>query len=110
MTQRIIPRYKLMLFYDLATEDTSAYFRFLMMEMIPSLQALGVYMFRAFQIIPAAPDSRSQMRQIEFVSEDLETLRDVLASPRWQNYEAWLLAHTTHYRKKIVPFRSGFQL
>ncbi len=110
MTKQITPRYKLMLFYDLSTEDTSAYYRFLMMEMIPSLHALGVYIFRAFQVIPAAGDSPQQMRQIEFVAEDLETLRAVLGSRRWKLYEDWLLEHATNYRKKIVPFRSGFQL
>ena len=110
MTQQITPRYKLMLFYELSTDDTHAYYQFLMMEMIPSLRALGVYIFRAFQVIPASPENSPQMRQIEFVAEDLETLRMVLGSRRWKLYEEWLLAHATNYRKKIVRFRPGFQL
>lgn len=110
MTQQIVPRYKLMLFYDLSTEDPRAYYQFLMTEMIPSLQALGVYIFRAFHIIPATPESGHRLRQIEFVAEDLETLQMVLGSRRWKGYEARLSEHVTHYRKKIVPFRPGFQL
>ncbi len=110
MTKQITPRYKLMLFYDLSTTDTNAYYQFLMMEMIPSLHALGVYIFRAFQVIPAASESPPQMRQIEFVAEDLETLQAVLGSRRWKLYEDWLLEHSTNYRKKIVRFRPGFQL
>ncbi len=109
MSKQITPRYKLMLFYDLSTDDPRAYYQFLMTEMIPSLHALGVYIFRAFRIISAEPNER-QMRQIEFVAEDLETLQMVLGSRRWKGYEARLSEHVTHYRKKIVPFRSGFQL
>ncbi len=109
MTRHIIPRYKLMLFYDLRSPETEAYYQFVMNELIPSLHGMGLYIFRAFHTIPGSAGVNTQ-RQVEFVAEDLATVRSVLESDQWQDFESKLLTHATNYSRKIVHFRQGFQL
>ncbi len=110
MSEHITPRYKLMLFYDLTATDTEDYYRFVMTEMVPTLQALGLYIFRVFHTIPAQSGNGHRMRQVEFVAENLGTIRDVLGSDAWDDFEEKLLKHAANYTRKIVRFRQGFQL
>ena len=106
MTDHIIPRYKLMLFYDLPPGDREEYFQFVMNEMIPAVQEQGLYMFRVFHTLWGD----YPLRQAEFVAEDLDTIQLLLASETWKDLEAKLLQHATNYHRKIVRFRPGFQL
>lgn len=110
MTRQITPRYKLMLFYDVSTHETEAYYQFVMTEMIPALHDRGLYIFRAFHTIPGPQGDDHPMRQVEFVAETLQTIRDVLDSEKWTEYEQRLLEHAVNYRRKIVRFRPGFQM
>jgi hypothetical protein len=110
MTKHIVPRYKLMLFYDLADRYTDEYYQFIMNEMIPALQAMDLYIFRAFHTIPAQQGESHRNRQVEYVAESLEAVEDVLKSEQWQTMEAKLLTYVTNYSRKTVRFRQGFQL
>lgn len=110
MSKHITPRYKLMLFYDLVGQESEAYYQFIMTEMIPSLREMGLYIFRAFHTIPGPNGDPNRMRQVEFIAEDLETVRTVLDSEKWKGFEARLLQHAANYERKIVHFRQGFQL
>ncbi|GAB4423666.1 MAG: hypothetical protein Kow00106_20670 [Anaerolineae bacterium] len=110
MTRHIVPRYKLMLFYDLATPDAEAYFQFVMSEMVPALHEMGLYLFSAFQTIPGDADGEHRLRQVEYVAEELDTIWNVLRSERWCELEEKLQQYVTNYSRKIVRFRQGFQL
>jgi hypothetical protein len=110
MTQTIVPRYKLILFYDLATVETEAYYQFVMSEMVPVAHEMGLYIFRAFHTIPG-PEARQQpMRQVEYVAEDLEAVETLLNSNEWHELEARFGQYVTNYSRKVVRFRQGFQL
>jgi hypothetical protein len=110
MTKHIVPRYKLMLFYDLADRHTEEYYQFVMNEMIPTLQGMDVYVFRAFHTISGEQDSNHRNRQVEYVAENLEAIESALKSEQWQAMEAKLRDYVTNYSRKIVRFRQGFQL
>lgn len=110
MTRHIVPRYKLMLYYDLATPDAEDYFQFVMSEMVPALQDMGLYLFRAFQTIPGHVDGEHRLRQVEYVAEELDTIQEILRSARWCELEAKLQRYVTNYSRKVVRFRQGFQL
>ncbi len=110
MTKHIVPRFKLMLFYDVATDDAEAYFQFVMSEMVPALHEMELYLFRAFQTIPAREDGDHRHRQVEYVAEELETIQAVLHSEKWCDLEARLQQFVSGYTRKIVRFRPGFQL
>lgn len=105
MTKHIIPRYKLMLFYDIAHQDSSAYYDFVMNDMIPAAQEMGLYFFRVFHTLWG----EYPIRQAEFVAEDLDTIREVLRSEAWQQIEIQFREYVTNYDRKIVRFRPGFQ-
>lgn len=110
MNGPVTPRFKLMLFYDLTAEETEAYYRFVMTDMVPTLQGLGLYIFRVFHTIPGLTPNGHCMRQVEFVAEDLSTIHAVLDSAAWGDFEDKLMQHATNYTKKVVRFRQGFQL
>jgi hypothetical protein len=105
MTKRIIPRYKLILFYDPVDSELEVYYHFVMTEMVPAVHEMGLYIFRVFHTLWGD----YPLRQTEFVAENLETIDAVLNSERWQELEAKLLGYATNYRRKIVRFRPGFQ-
>jgi len=106
MTKHIVPRYKLMLFYDLKPQAMDAYYDFIMNEMIPTAQEMELYIFRVFHTVYGD----CPLRQAEFVAEDLDTIRQVMESDAWHGLEDKLLQYATNYNKKIVKFRPGFQL
>ncbi len=110
MTQPIVPRYKLMLFYDLTTQNSEAYYQFVMTEMIPVAHEMGLYIFRAFHTIPGTQKDYRPMRQVEYIAEDLQTIRRVLDSDVWHELEARLADHVSNYHRKVVKFRQGFQM
>lgn len=107
MTKHIIPRYKLMLFYDPAPTQAETYYHFVMNEMVPTAQDMGLYMFRVFHTLWGQDQP---VRQTEFVAEDLETIQAVLESDRWKALETQLEQYCTNYHRKVVPFKPGFQL
>lgn len=106
MTKHITPRYKLMLFYDLIPGQTESYYEFVMQEMIPTAQDMGLYMFRVFHTLWGD----CPLRQAEFVAEDLKTVQAVLASEEWHALEQKLMRYSSNYRRKLVKFRPGFQM
>lgn len=106
MKKNIVPRYKLMLFFDLLPGTNEAYYSFVMNEMVPTAQSMGLYMVQVYHTVWG----ECPLRQAEFVSEDLETLQEVLDSDSWQGIEHKLNSFVSNYHRKIVPFRPGFQL
>ncbi len=107
MTKSIIPRYKLMLFYDPVPTYADSYYQFVMNEMVPTAQHMGLYMFRVFH---TAWGADQPLRQAEFVAEDLDTIRAVLDSEQWQALETKMAQFCTNYHRKVVKFKPGFQL
>jgi hypothetical protein len=110
MTQPIIPRYKLILFYDLSTAESEAYYQFVMTEMVPAAHDMGLYIFRAFHTIPGPEAGSQPMRQVEYVAESLEAVENLLDSDKWHELESRLEQYVTNYSRKVVRFRQGFQL
>jgi hypothetical protein len=102
---RITPRYRLMISYDIRAESHDSYFRFVTNDFVPAMQHMGLYMLSVWHI--AYGDY--PIRQIDFVSEDLDTVRDTFRSQRFKDLEARLLQYTSNYRRKLVRFEDRFQ-
>jgi hypothetical protein len=105
MSQAIIPRYKLLMQYDIVLETHDDYYRFVVGEFVPSLQKLGLYMLQAYH----TAYGNYPVRQIEFVAEDINTIHEALASDAWERLMKRLNVYTTNYQQKIVHFRDAFQ-
>lgn len=101
----IIPNYKLLISYDIRPTMTEKYYYYVLKEFVPELETMGLYMLKVWHV--AYGDY--PIRQLEFVTEDLDMLRDVLASERWNALESHLKTLTTNYERKVVRFRKGYQ-
>lgn len=105
MSDKVLPRYKLLLCYDIIDETSDAYFQFVTREFVPSVQALGLHFWRVFHTAYGP----YPIRQVEFFAADLDTLRRALASDAFRRLEGTLQQYIANYSKKIVQFREEFQ-
>ena len=101
----IVPRFKLLLSYDIDPNETESYYQFVLGEFVPAVQAMGLYMLEAWHTAYGP----YPIRLIGFVAEDIETIHDALSSKAYRSLEDKLLGYITNYKRSIVPFREGFQ-
>lgn len=101
----IIPTCKLLVTYDIQPNQMDKYYQYVVQEFVPELQNMGLYMFRVWHV--AYGDY--PVRQLEFISEDLESVMEVFETDRWANLESELKSFTLNYERKLVHFRHGFQ-
>jgi hypothetical protein len=98
-------RVKMLIEYDIVPELQQAYYEFVLGELIPSAQALGLVLSEAWHT--AYGDY--PVRLNGFVARDRATLDRILAGSDWHQLEDKLKRFVTSYHKKIVTFRDGFQ-
>ena len=67
--QHIVPRYKLILFYNIRHDRQEQYYRFMLSSFVPAVQKVGVFMHMAWHIAYG----QHPMRKIEFVTESSDT-------------------------------------
>ena len=101
----IVPRFKLMVKFDVRPDQYERYYRYLLGEFIPGLQNMQLYPFMVWHT--AYGDY--PMRQVEFVAESLEIVRTAFEQDRWQVLEEGLKEHTLNYERKVVHFQDRFQ-
>ncbi|MDE2775319.1 MAG: hypothetical protein OXI77_05195 [Chloroflexota bacterium] len=104
--QHIRPRYKLILFYNIKRDKQDQYYRYMLSSFVPDIQKLGVYMHMVWHV--AYGDY--PMRKIEFVTESADILRRLFLSDQWDDLETKLQQYVDDYERKVVDYRTGFQL
>lgn len=105
MKTQIIPRYKMLLCYDMSTEDVDAYYQFVTRQLVPGLQKLGLYMYRVYH----TAYGNYPMRQVEFLAETLDDIRKARESETWKSLETLFKGYITNYTCKVYEFRETFQ-
>jgi hypothetical protein len=105
MAKSIIPHFKLLIRYNVKLTTNEDYFQFVINEFVPAMQELGLYMVQVYHT--AYGDY--PLRQLEFVAEDLETVRKAMNSEAWKQLHAKLDFFISDYDQKLVKFRDGFQ-
>ena len=103
--ERFIPQYKLLVAYDIKPGDRDTYYQFVLGEMVPALQEMGLYMAEAWHTAYGP----YPIRMACFVAEDIETMEDVLASEKFMMLEEKLQDFVDNYSRRVVAFREGFQ-
>ena len=83
---RIIPRYRILVSYDILPESQEAYYRFVTTEFVPALRLMDIYIIDVHHIIWGD----YPIRQTEFVAESLDVIRKAVNSSRFQELEAKL--------------------
>ena len=94
-------RVKLILTYDIIGETQDRYYQYMLGEMVPAVQSLGLYMSGAWH----TAYGEYPVRLVEFVADDQMALNEVLESPAWGRLEARLQEFVVNYSKKIVRLR-----
>jgi hypothetical protein len=94
-------RFKLILTYDINPDVMEPYYQFMLGEMVPAVQSLGLHMSGAWH----TAYGRYPVRLVEFIAEDQELVEAVLETPTWGDMERRLRKFVTNYRKKVVRVR-----
>lgn len=101
----IIPRYRMILQYNIHPERQERYYRYMIADFVPKMRKVGLYMLNAWHIAYGEYPER----QVELVCENIHTLRAVLEGEAWREAEDLLMSYTTDYTRKIVHFENRFQ-
>lgn len=103
--EHFVPRYKMLVSYNIRPGDNDAYYQFVLGEMVPALQEMGLFMAEAWH----TSYGPYPIRLIGFVSEDYETMSDLSSSEEFAQLESKLRKYVSNYSRKVVEFREGFQ-
>ncbi len=98
-------RVKMLMSYDVVPELQQAYYEFVLGELIPSAQTLGLVLSEAWHTAYGA----YPIRLNGFVAKSKQDLDRILATSDWQKLEEKLKRFVTGYRRKTVTYRDGFQ-
>jgi len=101
----IIPRYKMIMSYDVLPHNHDTYYQFVLGELVPAMQEMGIYMTEVWH----TAYGNYPIRMTGFVSEDYESIQSMLGSERWHDLEDRLLSYVRNYSCKVVEYRQGFQ-
>lgn len=97
--------YKLLLSYEVKSESSQEYYRFMLGRYVPMMQALGLEMSEAWHT--AYGDFPNRL--VGFVSPDEATIQDILENESWAALNEELQRFVVDFRYRVVPFREGFQ-
>ncbi len=98
-------RVKMLMTYDVVPELQQAYSEFVLGEMVPTAQSMGLVLSEAWHT--AYGDY--PIRLNGFVARSRQDLDRILGTAEWQQLEDKLKRFVNGYQRKIVPYREGFQ-
>jgi hypothetical protein len=98
-------RVKMLMTYDVVPELQQAYYEFVLGEMIPTAQSMGLVLSEAWHTAYGA----YPIRLNGFVARSKAELDRILATAEWQQLEEKLMRFVNGYQRKIVAYREGFQ-
>ena len=94
-------KFKLILTYDIQPDVQDSYFEFMLGEMVPAVQSMGLHMNGAWHT--AYGDY--PVRLVEFIADDHASVANMLDTRLWNDMERRLRKYVTNYSKKIVRLR-----
>lgn len=97
----ISPKYALVLTYNVRPGTQERYFRYITGELHPALERRELYMQNEWLILYG----KQPERQLEFISERIDTIRDLLDDPEWERLENRLKDYTESYERHIVRYK-----
>jgi hypothetical protein len=98
--------FKLLLSWDIKPGQDQEYFEFMVREFAPGITRLGLNPTEAwFAVYGNCPQI-----MMEGLTEDLQTLRELLSSVEWDVLYKKLLGYVDNYQQKIVRASAGFQI
>jgi hypothetical protein len=99
--------FKLLLSWDVLPNQDQQYFEFMVREFTPRLTALGITPIEAWFTLYG---DESPQIVMEGMTEDLDVMRTILATPEWNTLKDQLLEYVTNFNQKVIRGRSHLQL
>ncbi len=99
---------KLLLSWDILPNRDQEHFEFMIREFAPRLTAMGVRPIEAWFTLYGR-DNNPQIT-VEAIADDLEKMREVLATSDWLELKENLLQYVTNYQQKVIRGRPHLQL
>lgn len=96
---------KLIMTWDIATEQEQEYFEFVVREFIPGVQRLGFELSDAWATVYG---SQPQI-MVGAVLPSISRVKQVLRSAEWKNLKSQLQGFVQNYSQKVVESHGGFQ-
>ena len=97
---------KLLMTWDIKPGRESEYFEFIVREFAPRIMKLGIQPTEAwYTVYGSGPQILTGV-----VSEDLQTMSQILAGNEWEELLNELMHFVTNFRQKIVAATGRFQI
>lgn len=97
---------KLIMRWNVRPESESEYFEFLVHELIPAMNRLGI---NDIQVWYTAYGEREQ-KMAEGISESSEDLLRVMRTTEWHELTDKLQSFVLDFNQKVIPATRGFQI
>ncbi len=96
---------KLLLSYDIPTNQHESYYSYITGEFVPQVNAIGLELAEVWETVYGD----YPQRLIVFVAQDKETADQALNSERFKRAERKLKRYVENYSCRVVKYKSHFQ-
>lgn len=96
---------KLIMTWDISSDQEQDYFEFVVREFIPGVQRMGFELSDAWATVYGS----SPQILVSAMLPDAKEARQVMKSAEWRDLQTNLQNYVKNYKQKIVPARGGFQ-
>lgn len=103
---RIAPAYTLLLRYDIYPQTQEAYFNYIIREFTPTLQHMHIYLQNVWQVV----HGEYPERQVEFITDDIANIRQLLESDEWHTLQTRLKKFVYNYTCRITRYSGNFKV
>ena len=97
---------KLLMSWDIKSGREQPYFEFVVREFAPGLMRLGLQPTEAWYTVYG----KGSQILTGAVTDDLETMRRILAGDDWRKLRDQLLEYVSDYHQKVIEANGHFQL
>lgn len=96
---------KIMLTYDIIPQMAEDYYEFMLGELVPAVESMGLTMSEVWHTAAG----NYPLRLITFVADDRGAAEHVLACAEFYSLEERLMNYVSNYSLRMVPLRDHFQ-
>lgn len=104
---KIYPEYVMIFTYDVKQGVHERYYRWVTNNFLPALQSRKIYMQHAWHVVGL---NGQPTRQVEFITEDLETIRRLFKDPEWEDLETTLYQYTENLTMRVTRYSGSFKI
>ena len=96
---------KILLTYDIIPHKEADYYEFMLGEMVPAVESMGLTMSEAWHTAAG----NYPLRLVAFVAEDRAAAENAIDRYEFDSLEERLMTYVSNYSRRMVPSRDYFQ-